>query len=336
MWRTLPETEVKVEEREMGESKMLDDYKRVMVTGGAGFIGSHLCEEILALGKHVVVADDLSTGKKENLPPGVEFVQMDISEPGRLSTALEDVDIIFHVAAQPSTRRSIEHPHLDFRCNALGTYNALAAARRAGVSRLIYTSSSAVYGQPGRLPLCEGDLPMPMTPYGASKLCGEHYCSAFAGVFGLRCTTLRPFNVYGPRENLKTSLDEVVQYAVAIMEDRPLTVYGDGSQTRDFVYVKDVVRAHVLAADREESVGKVLNVGTGVETSINDLVRTMERVADKRAEVQHGPWPEGDILREYGDMSTVGKIIGYAPETDLAEGIRQLMWEKSRGSPRPH
>jgi UDP-glucose 4-epimerase len=304
---------------------MLGDYVRVMITGGAGFIGSHLCEEILRHGKQVVVVDDLSTGKKDNLPLGVEFIEMNITDYSKLRDAMKDIDIVFHVAAQPSTRSSIENPDLDFRSNTVGTYNVLAAARQTGVRRLVYTSSSAVYGEPKGLPILETDLPVPGTPYGASKLCGEHYCTAFASVYHLACTCLRPFNVYGPHENLETSLDEVVQYTLSIMEGRPVTIHGDGSQTRDFVYVGDVVRAHILAADNDKSIGKVFNIGTGLETSINDLVKRIEEVTDRKGTIEHKPWPEGDVRREYADISFAREIIDYAPETELVQGLQHLI-----------
>jgi len=304
---------------------MLDGYSGVLITGGAGFIGSHLCEEILDCGKQVVVIDDLSTGKEENLPPEVHLIKMDIADQRKLWGAMKGIDIVFHVAAQPSTRDSIENPDLDFRCNTLGTYNILMAAREAGVRRFVYTSSSAVYGEPKKLPLSEADLPVPMTPYGASKLCGEHYCSAFANAYGLPSTCLRPFNVYGPRENLDSSLDEVAHYTLAIMEGRPVTVYGDGSQTRDFVYVKDVARAHVLAAHNDESIGKVFNIGTGLETSINDLINVIREVTGRKAQIERKPWPEGDIRREFGDISLAERLIAYTPQTRLGEGVKHVM-----------
>ncbi len=302
----------------------LDDYRRVMITGGAGFIGSHLCEEVLRCGKPVVAVDDLSTGRESNLPPGVDFIRMDIAAPDGLQEAMRNVDLVFHVAAQPSTRLSIEDPERDFRSNALGTYNVLAAARRAGVRKFIYTSSSAVYGEPASLPISEADLPIPLTPYGASKLSGEHYCTVFTRVYGLPCTCLRPFNVYGTRENLATSLDEVARYTLAIVAGQPVTVYGDGTQTRDFVHVKDVARAHVLAADCDDGTGKVFNVGTGVEISINELVGGIERVTGRKAAIEHSPWPEGDIRREFADISLARAVLGYAPQMPLAEGIREI------------
>ncbi len=304
---------------------MLERYPTVMITGGAGFIGSHLCEEIESYVRRCVVIDDLSTGDVGNVPEFVDFFQMNLVELDRLTNAMKGVDLVFHLAAQPSTRDSISDPDLDFRSNTLGTYNVLKAAHKAGVRRFVYTSSSAVYGEPEKLPLTESDVPVPGTPYGASKLCGEHYCSAFHHVYGLTCTCLRPFNVYGPRENLETSLDEVAHYTAAVMEDRPITVFGDGSQTRDFVYVKDVARAHLLAADNDASIGKVINIGTGGEITINELIATIENVTGNKARIQPEDWPEGDISREYGDISQAKEILGYVPQTDLIEGIGQMV-----------
>lgn len=304
---------------------MLESFERVMITGGAGFIGSHLCEGVMACGKQVTAIDDLSTGKEANVPPGVGLVRVDISQRNSLRDVMRGIDVVFHLAAQPSVGNSIEEPDRDFRSNTLGTYNVLMAAREAGVKKLVYTSSSAVYGEPKRLPLHESDLPCPGNPYGASKLCGEHYCQAFAAVYGLAYTCLRPFNVYGPRENLESSGDEVAHYVVAIMQGQPITVHGDGSQTRDFIHVRDVVRSHILAADNDRATGKVFNIGTGQETSINDLVKMIEEAARKKATIRREPWSKGDIHREFGDISLARKEVGFAPETELIDGIRGLV-----------
>jgi UDP-glucose 4-epimerase len=304
---------------------LLDKYRRIIVTGGAGFIGSHICEELLACGKQVIVVDNLSTGKRENIPPGVELHELDIIDQPRLVRVIRGADLVFHMAAQPSTRKSVEDPLLDFNSNVIGTYNVLAAARETRVKKLVYTSSSAVYGEPQHLPVGENEPPVPRTPYGASKLCGEHYCYVFTRVYGLACTCLRPFNVYGPRENLESSLDEVSRYTRAIVTEQPITIYGDGSQTRDFVYVKDVARAHILAADRDESIGRVFNVATGVETSINELVKEIEHLTGIKARVQQRPWSTGEIRREYGDIHQAQEILGFSPLTSLPDGIRELV-----------
>lgn len=301
---------------------MLDKYKKALVTGGAGFIGSHICEELVKIGKQVVTIDDLSTGKIENVPSEVEFIERDISRPEELNGILNDIDIVFHVAAQPSTRKSLEDPKLDFNSNMTGTFNMLTAALAKKVSRFIYTSSSAAYGEPKQLPMKEDDYPLPTTPYGASKLCGEIYSLMFKETYGLPVTCLRPFNVYGTRENLETSLDEVVLYTRAILNNEPITVYGDGNQARDFVYVKDVAQAHILAAEHDESIGKVINVGTGNEVTINMLIAEIESASGKRAVINREPWPGGDIYQEYADVNLANNLLGFTPATGLVEGLR--------------
>lgn len=299
-------------------------YKKAAVTGGAGFIGSEVCQQLAEAGVGVVTIDNLSTGKRANVPGGVELLEMDVADRRGLAEALRGADIVFHLAAQPSTRYSIREPLLDFESNVLGTFNMLAAAREAGVARFIYTSSSAAYGEPKRLPMSEDDLPSPPTPYGASKLCGEHYCAVFNRLYGLRCTWLRPFNVYGPGENPETSLDEVYHYTLAMVRGEPVVVTGDGSQTRDFVHVEDVARAHLLAAEHDASIGEVLNIGSGRGTSINDLIAEIARVAGAEPVVKHQPWPEGDIRHEYGDILRAGRVIGYRPRVALSQGIAGL------------
>jgi len=304
---------------------MLDGYRRALVTGGAGFIGSHICEELLSYGKKVVIVDNLSTGRQENIPPGTEFLELDVTDRAGMQRALKDVDLIFHVAAQPSARASVEDPRLDFESNVRGTYNLLTAALEANVKKLIYTSSSAVYGEPKHLPLDEKHVPDPSTPYGTSKLCGERYCIVFSRIYGLPCTCLRPFNVYGPRENPETSLDEVALYTRAVLKKQPITIYGDGNQTRDFVYVKDVARAHILAAEHDASIGQVLNIGTGSEISINRLVQKIEETTGSKAMAQYEPWPPGDIYREFANNQLAEAMIGYSPVTILREGIGELV-----------
>jgi len=301
---------------------MLDKYERVLVTGGAGFIGSHICEELVNIGKQVITVDDLSTGKQENVPNGAEFIELDITNLERLREVLQNIDIVFHVAAQPSTRKSIEDPNLDFNSNVTGTFNVLTVALEEKVKRFIYTSSSAVYGEPKRLPMKEDDYPAPTTPYGASKLCGEIYALIFKEAYGLPVTCLRPFNVYGTRENLGTTLDEVALYTQAILNNRPITIYGDGNQSRDFVYVKDVAHAHILAAEDDESIGRILNVGTGTEVTINMLIEEIQSVSGKKAIISREPWPSGDIYQEYGDISLANKLLGYSPTTSLTEGLQ--------------
>lgn len=187
----------------------LEKYRRVLVTGGAGFIGCHLCEEVLNLGKEVVVVDDLSTGKRENILAGAKFIKLDIADRAGVRAALENIDLVFHLAAQPSASASTKEPDRDFESNARGTYNMLQAALQAKVKRFVYTSSAAVYGEAKRLPMDEEQPTEPGVPYGASKLSGERYTLVFNRAYGLSSVCLRPFNVYGPKENRESTLDEV-------------------------------------------------------------------------------------------------------------------------------
>lgn len=309
---------------------MLDSYRKILVTGGAGFIGSHICDELLRLKKDIVVMDDLSTGKAENLPSSIEVARIDISS-GDLGPAMKGIDLVFHVAAQPSTRQSVEDPLRDMRSNALGTLRVLLAAQEAGVKKVVYTSTSAVYGEPKDLPMSEDHPPAPTSPYAASKLTGEHYCYVLHQLRGLAYTCVRPFNVYGTRENLEVSLDEVAQFTLAVLEDREITVNGDGNQSRDFVHARDVARAHVLAADDDRALGRVFNIGTGRETTINSLLQTIEEVTGRQPRVRHQSWPKGDIYREYASIRLAGELLGYEPQEDLPSGIRELADDFRRG-----
>ena len=302
---------------------MLDSYKKILVTGGAGFVGSHVCDELLRLKKDIVVVDDLSTGKAENLPSSVEIARIDIAS-GDLAPVMKGIDLVFHVAAQPSTRRSVEDPLRDMRSNALGTLRVLLAARDAGVKKVVYTSTSAIYGEPQDLPMSEDQSPAPSSPYAASKLTGEHYCYVLHQLRGLAYTCLRPFNVYGTRENLEVSLDEVARYTLAAIQDREITVNGDGNQSRDFVHARDVARAHVLVADEDHALGRTFNVGTGTETTINSLLKTIQEVTGRQPRVQHQPWPKGDIYREYASIRLAGEVLGYSPQEDLRAGLKEL------------
>jgi len=302
---------------------MLGSYKRILVTGGAGFVGSHLCDELLARGKDVLVVDDLSTGKAENLPSSVEIARRNIASDD-LGSVMKGIDLVFHVAAQPSTRKSVEDPLRDMRSNALGTLKVLLAAIEAGVKKVVYTSTSAVYGEPKDLPMSEEQPPEPASPYAASKLTGEHYCHVLRQLRGLPYTCLRPFKVYGTRENLDVSLDEVAQFTLATLKEKEITVNGDGNQSRDYVHARDVARAHVLAADEDRALGRTFNIGTGRETTINSLLQIIEEVTGRQPRVQHQPWPEGDIYLEYANIGHAQGVLGFSPKEDLRTGIQEI------------
>lgn len=304
---------------------MLTKFEKILVTGGGGFIGSHVTEKLMVLDKDVTILDNLSTGREENIPKGVKFVKGDIRDFELLKNVMNDIDLVFHEAANASTPKSVEDPKHDFDVNAFGALNVLSAAIKCGVRKVVYASSAAVYGEPKYVPIDEKHLTDPISPYGVSKLAGERYCIAFHKSYGLRAACLRFFNVYGPRENLETTLDEVILYSNAILHNRLITVLGDGNQTRDFVYVEDVVEAQLLAAERNEAEGEVINVGTGVETSINNLVETIEMVSGRKAVTQYAPPRKGDILRSFGDISKAQRILGYKPKFTLKNGIQKLM-----------
>ncbi len=309
---------------------MLERYRKVLVTGGAGFVGSYITEAALAEDKEIVILDDLSTGLRENIPDGLHFVQADVSDYDAVRKAMDGVDLVFHAAAQPLSGASMDRPLIDCRSNALGTLTVLVAALAAGVGRVVYTSSSAAYGDPMNLPMHEEQLPRPTAPYGVSKLAGEHYALTFARSYGLPCVCLRPFNVYGERENPETTQDEVFRYTRSILRGEHISVSGDGTQTRDFVQASDVAIAHLLAADSEEAVGQVFNVGTGGETSINGLIEMIATVTGRRAVTTHQMWSSGDIYREYADTRKAALTLEFTAEVALQDGIRELV--RSLGS----
>ncbi|MFW6056873.1 MAG: NAD-dependent epimerase/dehydratase family protein [Chloroflexota bacterium] len=303
---------------------MLESYRKVLVTGGAGFVGSYLVEAVLEEDKEVVILDDLSTGLRNNVPDGLRLLQADVSDYDAVRKAMDGVDLVFHAAAQPLSGASMDRPLLDCRSNALGTLTVLVAALDAGVRRVVYTSSSAAYGEPMALPMHEEQLPRPSAPYGVSKLAGEHYALTFARSYGLPCVCLRPFNVYGERENPETTQDEVFRYTRAILAGERIPVSGDGTQTRDFVHAGDVATAHLLAADSEDAVGQVFNVGTGGETSINALIEMIETLTGRRAVTTHQMWSSSDIYREYADTQKADLTLRFTAEVALQDGIREL------------
>lgn len=304
---------------------MLAGFERVLVTGGSGFIGSHLAEKLVQLGKDVTIFDNLSTGRVGNNPKGARFVRGDIRDLESLEGALRNVDLVFHEAANASTPKSVEDPKYDFDVNVLGTFNVLSAAVNCDVKRLVYASSAAVYGDPKHLPVDENHVTEPTNPYGVSKLAGERYCKAFHDVYGINTVSTRTFNVYGPRENLETTLDEVVIYLNKVRHNEPITILGDGNQTRDFVYVKDVVEAKLLAAEKARGVGEVFNVGTGVETSINELTKTIMSLTKREVPISHVSPRKGDIYRSFGDISKARKLLGYEPRFGLEQGLQELI-----------
>jgi UDP-glucose 4-epimerase len=307
---------------------------RVLVTGGAGFIGSHIADAYLAAGHTVGVVDNLSTGSAENLDPRVRLWQTDIRDAAIEAILVEfRPDIVSHHAAQISVSVSARDPRGDAEINILGTLNLLEAAVRHQVQRVIFASTGgAMYGEQEALPTGESIFPEPVSPYGVAKHSVERYLHAFQHMHGLRSVVLRYANVYGPRQNPHGEAGVVAIFCRGILDGKTLTVYGDGGQTRDYVYVGDVVRANLLAT-MVPLEGKVpmMNVGTGVETPVNDLVRLLGEAAGSSLRVEHAPPRSGEQRRSALDAELAARVLGWRPMTDVRAGLEQtLAWFRQR------
>ena len=299
-----------------------------IVTGGAGFIGSHLAEELLKRDYRVTVLDDLSTGNRANIQPvlmqgNVQFVEGSVTDLPLLKSLLQDVSCVFHLAAIPSVPRSIENPLASHDVNTTGTLNVLLAARDNKVRKVIYASSSAVYGDTPTLPKREEMPPNPQSPYAVTKLAGEYYCRVFSRVFDLATVCLRYFNVYGPRQDPGSQYAAVVpRFMDRLFRDEPPIIFGDGEQTRDFTFVKDAVEANILAAQSDAT--GVFNIGTGQRVSVNELATFVTKLTGKGIKpVYEEPRP-GDIKHSLADISKA-KQFGYNPKHSLEEGLKEIV-----------
>lgn len=307
--------------------------KKAVVTGGAGFIGSHLAEALSARGYQVVILDDLSTGKKENIEhllkeENAELVEGSITELPLLQELFQGVHYVFHQAALPSVPRSIKHPQAAHEVNATGTLNVLLAARDNSVRKVVYASSSSVYGDKPTLPKTEDMLPEPQSPYAVSKLVGEYYCRVFHQVYALPSICLRYFNVYGPRQDPNSEYAAVIpRFIQRISEGNPPVIFGDGQQTRDFTFVSDVVEANILAA--ESKLVGIFNIGKGESASIDQLARLITKLIGvdvKPIKVEPRP---GDVMHSLADISQARRF-GYRPKYSLEEGLKQSLKEFRR------
>lgn len=302
--------------------------ERVLVTGGCGFIGSHLVQALLARGARVRVLDDLSSGRVENLGAAradVELHQADLRDPAAVARACAGVAVVYHQAARPSVPRSVEDPQGTFDVNVLGTHHLLLAARAAGARRLVMASSSSVYGDQPELPKHEGMAPMPASPYAAQKLAGEQLGMAFSRSLGLEVVALRYFNVYGPRQDPTSAYAAVIPaFVAALLAGRAPTIFGDGEQTRDFTYVEDVVRANLAAGDVAGAGGHALNVAGGRRVSLLELYDQLARLcgAAGRAPV-HAPPRPGDVRDSLASVARAAEVLGWRPEVPLDEGLRR-------------
>lgn len=294
-----------------------------LVTGGAGFIGSHLCRSLLASGARVRVLDNLSTGRRDRVPEGAEFVEGCVAEVGVASAAAAGCDVVFHLAAMVSVPQSVREPEACLRVNVLGTQRVLEAAARAGARRVVLASTCAVYGDRPRLPSAEGDPTRCCSPYAASKLAGEGLCQSAAATGGPSAVCLRFFNVYGPGQDPRSAYAAVISaFSSALREGRVPTIYGDGEQTRDFVYVGDVVRANMMAAAAGEDLrGEVLNVGTGVSTSLLDLLGVLSGVSGSGARASHEAARAGDVRHSRADVSRIRAVLGFEALTPIRAGL---------------
>ena len=301
--------------------------KRVVVTGGAGFIGSNLAEE-LAKDNEVVVLDDLSTGRPENIEnlikkTNVQFIQGSITDLALLQKTFKEVDFVFHQAAIASVSKSVADPAASNEVNLNGTLNVLIAARDNHVKKVVYASSCAVYGDSPVLPKREDMLPEPMSPYAVTKMAGEYYCQVFRQVYGLQAVCLRYFNVYGPRQDPHSDYAAVIpRFIVRALQGQPLTIFGDGEQTRDFVFIKDVVRANIVVAD--DKVQGIYNVGSGQNISVNMLADTIKAITGVNLEIVHLEPRSGDIRHSLADISKA-IAIGFKPKYNLRAGLTETI-----------
>lgn len=314
-----------------------------VVTGGAGFIGSHLVEALIGRGDRVRVVDDLSSGRLENLSPlevgdagsgaPVELLRGDVADRDLVRAALRGASGVFHEAAQVSVPASIRDPDRSYRVNVMGTLSVLEAARAERVGKVVFAASSAAYGDDPRLPKVEDMAALPLSPYAAGKLAGEVLLATWARAYGLQTVALRYFNVYGPRQADDSPYSGVIAlFARHLLAGRPATIFGDGEQSRDFVFVTDVVRANLLAMERSVEAGGVINVGTGKSVTIQSLYRRLARLANSALEPLRQPARAGDVPNSLASIERARSWLGFEPRVELDEGLRRTLdWYRARG-----
>ena len=296
--------------------------KLVVVTGGAGFIGSHIAWELVK-DNEIVVIDNLHAGKEENVPPGAKLVKADIRDYDAIAGLITQADYVFHEAAQVSVVESVRDPVFTEEVNVLGTINILKALLE-GHGKLIFASSAAVYGDNPNLPLKETERPKPLSPYGVTKATGEEYLRVFHELYGLPVVALRYFNVFGPRQSANQYAGVISIFINRALKNEPLVIFGDGKQTRDFIYVKDVVKANVLVAESKRANGRVFNVATGKQTSILELAQKVIGITGANASIVFGKPRPGDIRHSLADISEIRKL-GFEPEWSLEDGLKKTV-----------
>jgi len=300
--------------------------EKFLVTGGAGFIGSNICKELISQGCFVRVVDNLLTGKKSNLASvidKVDFIQADMGDAEVAQSAMKDIDVVLHQGALASVPRSVDDPAATHRHCVDATFTLLLADRDAGIKRFVYAASSSAYGDTPTLPKVETMTPMPLSPYAAAKLVGEYYCSVFYQVFGLETISLRYFNVFGPQQ------DPTSQYAAAIpafvtsiLKDEPPTIYGDGEQSRDFTYIDNVVEANLLAARAKQTKGEVINIACGEAVTVNKIIALINELLGKNIKPIYTDPRPGDVKHSLADITLAEKLIGYKTKVPFKQGLQ--------------
>jgi nucleoside-diphosphate-sugar epimerase len=307
---------------------------RYLVTGGAGFIGSNTVEELVRRGHGVVVLDDLSSGKEENLADvrtKITFMKGSITDLETVQKAMHQAEVVIHLAARTSVPRSVKDPIDTNRINVEGTLNVLVAARDNRVKRIVFAASSSAYGETPTLPKKESMQPSPISPYGVSKYVGELYAQAFGRCYGLESVCLRYFNIFGPRQDPDSPYSGVLsRFTTAFLQDEPPIVFGDGEQTRDFTYVDNAVEANLLASEAPNASGYVFNIGTGERYSLNQTLEILRGLSGKKLAAKYEPAREGDIRDSQADITAARELLGYAPTVRFAEGLeRTYEWYRN-------
>ena len=306
-----------------------------LVTGGAGFIGSHLVEGLLARDYKVRVLDNFSTGRRENLASvmtQVELLEGSVANLTTARSAMRNVDVVFHEAALPSVPRSVKNPLESNEINITGTLNVLVAARDAGVKRVVYAASSSAYGNQPTLPKVETMTPDPLSPYAIGKLAGEMYARAFTQLYGLSTVSLRYFNIFGPRQDPTTQYAGVIaKFMTCAIEGKAYPVYGDGEQSRDFTYVENVVEANIRAAESQIEGAPLINIAYGERTTLNQIIKILNELTGQKLSADYAPERAGDVRHSHADVTRAGKLIGYEPMVNLREGLkRTLEWYRQQ------
>jgi nucleoside-diphosphate-sugar epimerase len=311
--------------------------RKVLVTGGAGFIGSHLARALEARDHSVRVLDDFSSGKHANLADlegRVEIVEGSILDQATLERAMDGVEIVYHEAAIPSVPRSMAAPVASHQANSTGTLNVLEVARRKSVRRVVYAGSSSAYGETPTLPKVETMTASPLSPYAVSKLAGEHYCQVYARAFGVETVVLRYFNVFGPRQDPNSQYAAVIpRFVTAALEGRPPVIFGDGTQSRDFCYIDNVIEANLLAADAREASGRVFNVACGRATDLNQVVKLIADALGTQLEPSYETGRVGDVKHSLADITAARQVLGYTAPVSFEDGLlRTIEWYKRQRS----